>query len=152
MSAAAGLRSLPSNAFGEVRGGQAHMPGSPSTSGRGDVPQHARSESLGSDTHLQACPHPRHACCVASHGFYDDHNQATLTACHIRCVAADGLLAAQQALASRLGSGTQYGADALRLAESPRSRASNSSEQYDSLGRGQAHSGYRYDQARTSAA
>lgn len=55
MSGAGGVRLHPSNGLGEVRGSQAHASGSPSTSGRGDVPQHARSESLGSDTHLQVC-------------------------------------------------------------------------------------------------
>jgi hypothetical protein len=58
MSAMGSLRSHPSNGLGDGRGGQAHLPGSPSTSGRAEEPQHARSESLGSDTHLQVCSQP----------------------------------------------------------------------------------------------
>lgn len=53
--AVGGLRfHMAHSSSGDLRNGaQPHVPGSPGPSGRGDEPQHARSESLGSDTHLQ---------------------------------------------------------------------------------------------------
>ncbi|EIE18296.1 kinase-like protein, partial [Coccomyxa subellipsoidea C-169] len=54
--AVGGLRfHMAHSSSGDLRNGaQPHVPGSPGPSGRRDEPQHARSESLGSDTHLQA--------------------------------------------------------------------------------------------------
>ncbi len=56
--AVGGLRfHMAHSSSGDLRNGaQPHVPGSPGPSGRGDEPQHARSESLGSDTHLQVPP------------------------------------------------------------------------------------------------
>jgi hypothetical protein len=48
-----------------------------------------------------------------------------------------------QALTGQLASNAQYHADVLRAGDLPRSRALNSCEQYDSMGRGPGQPGYR---------
>lgn len=124
----------------ELRNGDPpHAPGSPSTSGRGAEPaalsrdmQHGRSESLGSDTHLPV-GHAVDACverCLLMRAPQVCHAQGMVITFRrhgasfgVRhCPDVSPLLC--QALAGRLGSGANYGADPLRPGESPRILAS----------------------------
>lgn len=64
LAAVGGLRfQMAHGSSGDLRNGALpHAESSPGPSGRVDEPQHARSESLGSDTHLQVSTIPCNSC------------------------------------------------------------------------------------------